>query len=591
MKIKKIKINGFGKLQNVEIEFNDKINLIQGENESGKSTLLKFILAMFYGTARNKNGKFISDYERYKPWNTEEYSGKIEYELDNDNEYEVFREFKKRSPKVYNGEKEDITKTYGIDKSKESTFFLEQTGIGEENFFATSAVEQTEIKLTDSMKNSIIQKLSNIATTGNENVSYTKTIDKLSKKQMEEIGTYRSNGRPINIVNEQIKRLETEREKLKVYEEKKNSINQNKSQLEEDLAQDTNILELLREQKTKLEKIELKKTKLKYMEDQIDKNTTDAQKNNKPKRQTKLAIPVILTILIILLTIIAKTPVILVSLIIPLVYTVILVMNSKTRTVKTKVDDGKRNIYETEKAKLQEEKENYENELLKEYKSKINEETIKEILSLKYEKVVEYISEKEREIAEYKIGKKEAEIQNEAIEENLEKLIETEEKLTSLKAERLELNKLNKIYEIVKEEIAKSYEETRKNITPDFFKEFKNILANVTNNKYTNAYLDQDNQIMIEIENGKYIGIEHLSTGTIDLIYLSLRISAIHEMTSEKMPILLDESFAYYDEERLENIIKYLTHNYDNQIFILTCSNREKEILEKNKVGYNLIRL
>ena len=44
MKIKKLKINSFGKLENTEIEFSDNINIISGKNESGKSNLLKFII-------------------------------------------------------------------------------------------------------------------------------------------------------------------------------------------------------------------------------------------------------------------------------------------------------------------------------------------------------------------------------------------------------------------------------------------------------------------------------------------------------------------------------------------------------------------
>jgi len=68
MLIKKIQINNFGKLQNKEIKLNKGINIIYGENESGKSTLLKFITSMFYGANKNKNGKVISDYDRYTPW-------------------------------------------------------------------------------------------------------------------------------------------------------------------------------------------------------------------------------------------------------------------------------------------------------------------------------------------------------------------------------------------------------------------------------------------------------------------------------------------------------------------------------------------
>ena len=91
MKIDFLKINGFGKIKNKEINLEKNINLIYGKNESGKSTLLKFIDGILYGISKNKNGKDISDYDKYKPWNTEEFSGKINYTLDNGNKYEVFR--------------------------------------------------------------------------------------------------------------------------------------------------------------------------------------------------------------------------------------------------------------------------------------------------------------------------------------------------------------------------------------------------------------------------------------------------------------------------------------------------------------------
>ena len=64
------------------------------------------------------------------------------------------------------------------------------------------------------------------------------------------------------------------------------------------------------------------------------------------------------------------------------------------------------------------------------------------------------------------------------------------------------------------------------------------------------------------------------------------------ELCKESMPIILDEAFAYYDEERLENILKYLNIECkDNQIIIFTCTNREKQILDKDSINYNLISL
>lgn len=69
MKISKLKINGFGNLENKEINLNSGINLITGNNEKGKSTLLKFILSMLYGIPKNKQ-------EKYNPWYAKEFSRK-----------------------------------------------------------------------------------------------------------------------------------------------------------------------------------------------------------------------------------------------------------------------------------------------------------------------------------------------------------------------------------------------------------------------------------------------------------------------------------------------------------------------------------
>ena len=66
----------------------------------------------------------------------------------------------------------------------------------------------------------------------------------------------------------------------------------------------------------------------------------------------------------------------------------------------------------------------------------------------------------------------------------------------------------------------------------------------------------------------------------------------VKELTQEIMPIILDEAFAYYDDERLENILKYINTEFSNsQIIIFTCTNREKDILNKLKIHYNNIEL
>ena len=154
-----------------------------------------------------------------------------------------------------------------------------------------------------------------------------------------------------------------------------------------------------------------------------------------------------------------------------------------------------------------------------------------------------------------------------------------------------ELEELNKIINLAKETLEESYDEIKKNITPKFTKELSNNIEMISDGKYKKANFNSDTGLTIEAENGEYIECNKLSIGTIDQLYLSLRLSATKEITKETIPIILDESFAYFDNQRLENVIKYLDSNYNNQIIIFTCTNREKEILDKLNIEYNLVNL
>lgn len=189
MKIKEIKINSYGKIKNKEIFLKDGINIIYGDNEAGKSTLLSSIVNLLYGTSKTKKGRDISDYDKYKPWGTEEFSGKMKYELDNQKKYEVFREFGGKNVKLYNEDLEDVSKNYTLDKSVGSQFFIEQTKVDEETFLSTVVSFQNEVEVSEKVQNSLLQKIANTSTTGEESISYQKALDKLHKRQIEEIGT------------------------------------------------------------------------------------------------------------------------------------------------------------------------------------------------------------------------------------------------------------------------------------------------------------------------------------------------------------------------------------------------------------------
>ena len=136
----------------------------------------------------------------------------------------------------------------------------------------------------------------------------------------------------------------------------------------------------------------------------------------------------------------------------------------------------------------------------------------------------------------------------------------------------------------------------------------KNIEATINNisKKYFGLLINEDSEfypllssgdIAIieennEIENGKIIPVSLLSAGTIDQMYLCLRLNVLSDVVAEKIPFILDEPFAFYDDKRIENTLNYLNNHYsDRQIIIFSCSNREHEIFNKIGLKYNLIEI
>ena len=231
MRLDKLKINAYGKLKDKEITLDNHINVIHGENEAGKSTILNFMINMLYGISKNKNGKAYSDFEKYKPWDTEEFSGKIEYTLDNQETFEVFRDFKKKNPQIFNDKKEDISKQFNIDKSKGNEFFYEQTKMDETLFLSTIVVNQEQVKLEKSEQTILIQKIANLVGTGEDNVSYKRAIDRINRRQLEEIGTQKSREKPLNKLLRENENLEEEKNELEKYKNKKYEIEENKKNL------------------------------------------------------------------------------------------------------------------------------------------------------------------------------------------------------------------------------------------------------------------------------------------------------------------------------------------------------------------------
>lgn len=606
MKIKKIKINGFGNIKDKDINFENGINIIYGKNEAGKSTLLKFITSMFYGLSKNKNGGNIPEVERYEPWDSEDFSGKLDYELDDEERYEIYRDFKKKSPKIFNKNLEDITKNFSIDKTKGNQFFYEQTGLEEEIFTYSIITKQAEVKLNEKEKNTLIQKISNILGTGADTTSYTTIVNKLRKKLNDEVGTANTKERPINIVENKIEELVYQKKELEKYKDYKFDINERIINITEEIKQLNKGLDVLREANIKREKlrenenrIQINKEMLDNLQKEIEQLSSEKKKykvdRNKKISKLNFVILIILLILSVVSIMIIKS--VFVKLIMPivlLIYSIyIFIRNNKNKKINEEVKtrqielEERIKIIENNKQKQNTELERIEKEYEEEL-SKLRSETGINDLG----NILELIDSKQRKINEETLNLHTLKIDNDNIIPKLEKLVNIKEELENLKEEKLELEQKRENIRRTLEYLEIAYNKMKEQITPKFTEELSNVMEKVSDEKYKNVRINTNGDIMVEQNNGEYINAESLSIGTIDQLYLSLRLATIKEVTKENMPIILDEAFAYYDDYRLENILNYLANEYkQKQVIIFTCTKREMEILRKSQIKYNLIEL
>ena len=605
MQINKININNYGNLSNKEINLDNKINIIYGKNEAGKSTLLNFIESMFFGANKNKGKKIIPDFDRYNPWNNGEYSGTIDYQLENGEEFHIYRDFKKKNPQILNKLGKDISQEFNIDKKNGNQFFTEQTGMDRSLIDSTIITEQNQVELDEGTQNQLLQKIANLSESGEEELSYKKIMDKLNKILLNEVGTERSQLKPLNITISKIDDYQNKIQDIKQYENERFEITQEIADIQEEINKESEnrniydeVKKIIDNDKIEQEKIDEKyktvkenKAKMEQYKEELDK--TENEKNAERKKHIKIRIlaNVILSIIAISLVLLPRN-IILVA--IPILIVLFIIINMKhsknennTSELKNKLEflqnttNSVENEIKTMQDELYKKDEAEKNRII----TKCNNEDISSLFSSKIDEV---ISENTRSVEQNEIKKHKLEIDKQEIEKKFEKLAEYEENLEIEKRRLEELEHKQKIIKETMEILNKSYEDMKENVAPKFNKNLSKNIEVFSNEKYKEITITD--KIFVKLDNGENVPIEKLSTGTIEQIYLAFRLSVIEEISKEKMPIVLDEAFAYYDDERLLQTLKFLDI-INNQIIILTCTKREKSLLDKAQIRYNLIEL
>lgn len=183
--------------------------------------------------------------------------------------------------------------------------------------------------------------------------------------------------------------------------------------------------------------------------------------------------------------------------------------------------------------------------------------------------------QREELLRQYGILQNKADLIRPSIEEN-EKLQEKREALLE-----------------AKERIRQIAGEIRKSFAFHLNEDCGKALSEITGGRYDSLWIDEQLHIYVNAKEG-FFPLEQASTGTIDQLYLALRLSMallLQRENRDLLPLLFDDSFAMYDEKRLAASIGYLKKAYPAQILLFTCHHREEKILKELGIPFEQAEL
>ncbi len=117
------------------------------------------------------------------------------------------------------------------------------------------------------------------------------------------------------------------------------------------------------------------------------------------------------------------------------------------------------------------------------------------------------------------------------------------------------------------------------------------IFREITGGRYQGVRVNSSLQLLAE-QDHQLIPPEALSGGTMEQLYFSFRMAMIRLLwPDEPMPLFFDESFAYYDEERLGALLTWLHANHRGQVFLFSCRDREETLMRDREIPFREIAL
>ena len=621
MKLLSLHIDGFGKFKNKDLQFADNMNIVYGYNEAGKSTIFMFIEAMFYGLERAKGRASKSDtWTKFKPWgNGDIYGGSLRFSY-HDKNYRIERDFTKTATTPF----AVVNETDGKNVENPGEFLKEALcGLSQTAYSNTVSISQlksaTDAKMVVELKNYI----ANMNTTGNMSLNINKASDFLKEKKKaftasldpDAAKTYNQNLTEIRALEKKISspefstHLKTLKEADAITEKRIIDLNSQKESLIESIASKRQHLSDLgfNDKKTI---IELQNDLNKGYNDYLSAYENEKKSINKVYSTIFLVLSIVSVILagyifktgksnflttatgisyqfaMVLFIIICLASLIFAS----YIYTVHNKDNRHLTELKVNLIAIMARVGSFDS--ITEENIHRANKTLSS-KLRIFDEMEADIA--KCEALSADIENLRAKKAAYASGI-DAKKQNEwELEKLMEKLAKLKEANTSLKNIIAENDKIR--FEIdaidLATETLKNLSQTIKNSFGLYLnKDASELIEGITGGVYDSISIDENFNVFLNTPN-RLVPIEQASSGTMDQVYLALRIAAgrLMQGRSKELPFIFDDSFVNYDSIRLRAALLWIANNVPEQIIVFSCHMREAQLMTATMQDFNLIEL
>ncbi len=695
MIVKKIYMEGFGKFSDKTIEFSDGLTVIEGGNESGKTTVAMFLLAMFYGIEKKRPGEEGEDdmYQKFLPWdNKDHFGGSMDFEHDGVM-YRLTRNFLQpsrvvlrnltESKEIFDGEKAfeemrgisfteylnsyfncdgAVTVSSNISQSLKKHLTDENRKQNDDEADGEYALSLLEEQRRELLSESAEQKIKDIKTSIREEEKNERNLDRLASDELEgleEIDRLNSELEKVNTPSE-FEQVEqdyyTHKERFKSYTKDVEKNKELSEQLEktilkrEELDENLIKLDVVKNELNAVRKFKKESDeKILKAERDIEKKEnrmTSDYRNGKYRAISLLIAAIVLIVLGIIFYIILsgkqKSVLVPVLLWIPGLLAAagyvwyMMNLGKNRKRAKEQIDSLK-----AELSDIKEERSKFkmmhssEDELVSRYEEALKSDGLRNEIVEKEQSLSDELTKMENDLSERKeelvgffskfgpmdvlkadeialqeqglVEEKEKRLsavsaikeqigglsekmmklrlQIEAGEENENSLLSHREQLRMCEEEAAKKSKEIEAVELAIKTLEDLIGKNHVSLGKVLNQRASEYAANFSSRTYTSFVTDEAMNGKVD-RLDKYVPVTRLSRGAGEQMKLALRMASGDILTGKNgMPIVFDDAFVYYDDERLAGTLKSLGE-HPGQKIILSCHRRAETILGQLNVEY-----